>query len=33
MNLRYLTNDLQAAFNRQSEAEKAGTQRKQASQL
>jgi len=33
MSLRYLTNDLQAAFNRQSEAEKAGKQRKQASQL
>lgn len=33
MNLRYLTNDLQAAFNRQSEVEKSAKQRRQASQL
>lgn len=33
MSLRYLTNDLQAAFNRQSEADKTEKQRKQASQL
>lgn len=33
MSLRYLTNELQAAFNRQSEAEKSAKQRKQASQL
>jgi hypothetical protein len=33
MSLRYLTNDLQAAFNRQPEAEKSTKQRRQASQL
>jgi hypothetical protein len=33
MSLRYLTNGLQAAFNRQSESEKSAQQRKQASQL
>lgn len=33
MSFRYLTNELQAAFNRQAEAEKSEKQRKQASQL
>ncbi len=33
MSLRYLTNELQASFNRQAEAEKPEKQRKRASQL